>query len=209
MKIALIGATGKVGGHVAREAQDRGHEVLALVRGSSLLAPESIASRLVDIFDPVDLAQAVRGADAIVSAYGAPADALQLLRTVAVSMVGAARQAGLKRVVAVGGAGVLEVAPGLRLGDRPDFPEALKPKVVAHADAIAVLRDAPDLDWTCLVPASEIGPGPRIGRYRNAVNMLVSDMQGRSSISYSDFACALVDEMGACCHPRQVVGVGY
>jgi putative NADH-flavin reductase len=209
VKIALIGATGRVGGHVAREAQDRGHEVLALVRGLSPLLPESIAGRIVDIFDPTRQAQAVRGADAIVSAYGAPADALQQLAAVAASMVGAARQAGLKRVVAVGGAGVLEVAPGLRLGDMPDFPEALKPKVAAHAAAMAVLRDAPDLDWTCLVPASQIGSGPRIGRYRSAVDMLVSDVKGHSSISYSDFACALVDEMGACRHPRQVVGVGY
>lgn len=210
MKIAIIGATGKVGHPISQEALERGHEVIALVRpkvsGASALAMPTCT---VDIFDPVNLARAVLGFDAIASAYGAPADALHLLAALAGSLVSAARQAGLRRVVVVGGAGVLDVSPGQRLGDTPGFPEALMPKVTAHADAIAVLRGADDLDWTCVAPAAQIGPGPRTGRYRSAVNALVTDAEGRSSISYSDFACALIDEIEACRPARQVVGVGY
>lgn len=209
MKITLIGATGKVGRHIVREAQERGHEVTALVRGpSSGAATLSATARIVDIFDAEEVADAVRGDDAIVSAYGAPADALHLLAAVAASVVKAARQAGLRRVVLVGGAGGLEVAPGVRLADTPDFPAALQLKVAAHTDAIAVLRAADDLDWTCVAPAVQIGPGERTGRYRSAVDALVVDAQGRSRISYADFACALLDELQACSHSRQVLGVG-
>ncbi|MDR3453049.1 MAG: NAD(P)H-binding protein [Rhodoferax sp.] len=209
MKIAIIGAGGKVGRPIAQEAQDRGHEVIALLRPNAL-GPSALAraAGAVDIFDSLDLARAVRGCDAIVSAYGAPAGALQLLPAVAASVVSAARQAAVRRVLLVGGAGILEVAPGVRLADTPGFPAALMPKVKAHADAIAVLRRAADLDWTCVAPAAQIGPGARSGRYRTAVDALVADEAGRSCISYGDFACALLDELQACRYPRQLLGVG-
>lgn len=197
MKIALIGATGRIGRHIATEAAARGHEVTPLGRG------------VVDIFDAAALVQAVRGHDAIVSAYGAPTDALlHLLAAVAKSVTAAGRMAGVRRVVTIGGAGVLEVAPGVRLGDTPDFPAALKPKVVAHAAAIAALLASEGVDWTCVVPAAQIGAGERTGRYRTAVNQLVRLEDGRSTVSYADFACAVVGVGESGAFVREVVGVG-
>lgn len=197
MRIALIGATGRLGGEIAREAMARGHTVTALRRGE------------VDIFDVTALAQALRGHDALVSAYRAPSeDSLHLLATLARCATEAARQAGVLRVITVGGAGVLEVAPGQRLGDQPDFPAALRPQVVAHAAAIAELRASTGVDWTCVVPAAQIAPGPRSARYRVAVDALVRRADGQSTLTDADFACAVLDELETGRHPRQVLGVG-
>jgi putative NADH-flavin reductase len=184
------------GGHVAREALARGHAVRRLLRAE------------VDLFDPWALAQALRGQEVLVSAYGAPADAPQLLASTTASLVQAAREVGLRRVITVGGAGGLTVGPGTRLADTPGFPAALLPKVRAHGDAMAVPA-ASDLDWTCVAPAARISAGERTGRYRLAVDALVSDAQGRSTSSYADFACALVDELEAARHLRRLVGTGY
>lgn len=197
MQLALIGATGRIGRHIAAEAAARGHAVTSLTR------------EVVDIFDRQALARALQGHDAVVSAYGAPTDALlHLLATVATSVTQAARLAGVPRVLTIGGAGVLEVAPGVRLGDTPDFPAALQPKVAAHAAAIGALLASEGVAWTCLVPAAQIGPGAGTGRYRTAVHQLVRQEDGRSTIAYPDFARAVVDVAESRRFVREVVGVG-
>ncbi len=197
MRIALIGSTGRIGGQIAREAAERGHSVTALRRGE------------VDIFDVSALAQALRGHDALVSAYRAPSeDTLHRLADVARCATRAAQQAGVARVLTVGGAGVLHVAPGRRLGDEPGFTPALRPQVVAHAAAIVELRASSGVNWTCVVPAARIAPGPRSARYRTAVDALVQREDGSSTITDADFACALLDELETARHPRQVLGVG-
>jgi putative NADH-flavin reductase len=207
VKIALIGITGKVGSHLAREALARGHEVLGLLHPGGAQPDSAAATRSVDVFDVAALTDAVAGQDAIVSAYGAPADAPHRLPAATAAIVGAARAAAVSRIVSVGGAGGLEVRAGVRLADTEGFPPALLPKVQAHADAVAVLA-ASGLHWTCMAPAAQIVPGECTGRYRLAVGALVSDAAGRSSISYPDFACALLDELEADRHARQVVGTG-
>lgn len=202
MKIALIGSAGKVGRHLVQEARARGHEVLGLLRPGGSHPDASAATRAVDVFDATALAEAVRGQDAIVSAYGAPADAPHLLPAATAAIVVAARAAGVHRLVTVGGAGGLEVRPGVRLADTAGFPPALLPKVKAHADAVAVLVES-ELHWTCVAPAARVVAGERTGRYGVAVGSLVSD-----SISYADFACALLDELETDRHSRRVVGTG-
>lgn len=195
MQFALVGSTGRIGSRLRVEAQARGHAVRPLLRGE------------VDLFDPHAVARALRGQDALVSAYGAPADAPQQLPEFTRVLVQAAALAGVQRVITVGGAGGLAVNPGRRLADTPDFPAALQVKVAAHEDAVAVLA-ASGLAWTCMAPAAQIGPGERSGHYRLAVGTLVRDVQGRSVISYEDFACAVVDELEAGRHLLQLVGTG-
>lgn len=202
MKIALVGCAGKVGRHLVQEALARGHEVLGLLRPGGSLPDPQLATRTVDVFDAAALAEAVRGQDAIVSAYGAPPDAPHLLPPATAAIVVAARAAGVHRLVTVGGAGGLEVRPGVRLADTDGFPSALLPKVKAHADAVAVLAES-ELHWTVVAPAAQILDGERTGRYRAAVGALAG-----KRISYSDFAYALLDELEADRHPRQVVGTG-
>lgn len=207
MKIVLIGAAGRVGRHLAREALARGHAVRALARPGGTRPEPGLATRDVDVFDAAALAAALRGQEVLVSAYGAPADAPQRLPLATAAFVAAAHAAGIRRLLTVGGAGGLAVRDGVRLADTEGFPPALLPKVQAHADAVAALAGS-GLHWTCLAPAAQIVAGERTGRYRLAIGMLVSDAAGRSSISYPDFACALLDELDADRHPRRVVGTG-
>ena len=208
MKMALIGAAGKVGRHLAREALTRGHTVLALTRPGGTRPAPGLGTHDVDVFDADALAAALQGQDVLLSAYGAPADAPQCLPLATAAFIEAARAAGIRRVLSVGGAGGLAVHDGVRLADTEGFPSVLLPKVKAHADAVALLTSS-GLHWTCMAPAAQIFAGERSGRYRLAVGMLVSDPAGFSRISYPDFACAMLDELEADRHPRQVVGTGH
>lgn len=124
------------------------------------------------------------------------------------SLIAAARQAGVRRVIMVGGAGSLLVAPNVRLVDAPGFPEEYRAIALTHADALAVLRVA-DLDWTYFSPASLIQPGERTGKFRIGGDNLVADAQGKSRISSEDYATALVDELETPQHIRQRFTIGY
>jgi putative NADH-flavin reductase len=222
MKIAVIGITGKIGAHIAAEAVARGHHVVGIARrtgaGASgdaetlplaLAAPGQAEIRPLDIFDPDALLAALRGCDAVVSAFAAPADAPVRVADAAHALIAAARAAAIRRLIVVGGAGSLEVSSGVRLADTPGFPERLKPKADAHGQALAALRAAPDLDWTCVSPAAEIGPGEQTGNFRWDIDRLVQDSAGHSRISYRDFAGALLDEIESTAHLRQFATVGY
>jgi uncharacterized protein len=116
----------------------------------------------------------------------------------------------VKRVLFVGGAGSLEVAPGRQLVDQPGFPGAYKAEALEGREALEVWRtEGGGLDWTFLSPAAEIGPGERTGSYRTTGDQLLSDAAGRSFISFEDYAVAVLDELE---HPRQVgrrFGVAY
>jgi putative NADH-flavin reductase len=102
--------------------------------------------------------------------------------------------AGTRRLVVVGGAGSLEVAPGQRLVDTPDFHAAWKPTALAHAKALdEVYRAADDLDWTYVSPAALIEPGERTGSYRTGGDQLLTDEAGNSRITIADYAIAIAD----------------
>ncbi|MFP3968628.1 NAD(P)H-binding protein, partial [Actinomadura fulvescens] len=106
------------------------------------------------------------------------------------------REAGVRRLVVVGGAGSLEVAPGVRLVDDPHFPEAYKAESLAQAELLDLIRkEAGDLEWTYLSPPSIIEPGERTGTFRLGGDQLLTDAEGGSRISAEDYAIALVDEL--------------
>ncbi|WP_242112867.1 NAD(P)-dependent oxidoreductase [Luteimonas aquatica] len=212
MQIALVGATGKIGRQIARTALDRGHAVTAIVRSDAALPAELDGARIVvaGLDDGQALAAAARGHDVLASAYGpAPGTPADSVATVAGTLIAAARAAGIRRLVAVGGAGSLEVAPGLQLVDTPDFPEAYKPYALAHREALKVFQAADDLDWTFYSPAAEIGPGEARGTFRTAARTLLADAQGHSRISYPDYAAAFVDEIERPQFVRQIATVAY
>jgi putative NADH-flavin reductase len=211
MKIALVAATGKIGRHIAQAALARGHELTAIVRSDANLPAELAGARIVvaSLDKPDALAAAVRGHDVLASAFGpAPGD-YAALTTTAKTLVAVARASGVKRLIVVGGAGSLEVAPGLQLVDTPEFPAAYKPYALAHRDGLSVFRAAPDLDWTFYAPAAEIGPGEKRGGYRTQATHFLADASGHSRISYPDYADAFVDEIERSNFVRQVATVAY
>ena len=216
MRIVLFGATGNVGRCVAAEALGRGHEVVGVVRDPAAGAASDARVRLVkgDATNADSVAELVRGAEAVVSAISPRPNARGLAAPSLVqnarALIAGLGRAGLKRVLFVGGAGSLEVAPGQQLVDQPGFPEAYKAEALDGRAALEVWRtEGGGLDWTFLSPAAEIGPGERTGRYRTTGDQLLSNAEGKSFITFEDYAVAVLDELE---HPRHLgrrFGVAY
>lgn len=193
MRIAVYGATGNVGSRIVAEAAGRGHRVTALSRREPAdTLPASVGWQHGDLADARAVATVAASHDAVVTANGPSRVPGEDPFTFAALIGSVADAVGGTRLLVVGGAGSLLVAPGgPRLVDTPEFPEAYRAESLASAEALAVLRASrPDLDWTYLSPAPEIGPGERTGSYRSADETLAG-----SFVSYDDFAVALVDEL--------------
>jgi uncharacterized protein len=216
MHLVVFGATGNVGRRVALEALGRGHQVTGVVRDPGAVQSPDPGIRLVqgDATRAEDVARTVRGADAVVSAIsprpnprGLPAPSLGAN---ARALIAGLRQAGVKRILYVGGASSLEVAPGQALADQPDFPEAYKAEAQEGREALAVWRtEAAGLDWTYLSPAAEIAPGERTGKYRTTDDRLLTDAAGKSFITFEDYAVAVLDELERPKHVAKRFGVAY
>jgi putative NADH-flavin reductase len=212
MKIVLFGASGTIGSSIAGEALARGHQVTAVVRDPTRVGPPHPALSVVagDVRDPSRVAAVVAGHDVVASAVGPrlPSDTPELVVDAARSLIDSLARAQVNRLVVVGGAGSLEVAPGVQLVDTPEFPAAWKGVALAHRDALVVYRAA-DLDWTYISPAALIGPGKRTGQYRTGTDQLLTDEKGESYISVEDFAVAFVDEIENGQFVRQRMTVAY
>jgi uncharacterized protein len=216
MRIVLFGATGNVGRRVAAEALSRGHEVVGVVRDPAAVAAPDSRVPLVggDATKADSVAELVRGADAVVSAISPRPNARGLgapsLVENARAIIAGLRRAGVKRVLFVGGAGSLEVAPGQQLVDQPGFPAAYRAEALEGREALQVWRtEAGGLDWTFLSPAAEIAPGERTGRYRTTGDQFLVDASGKSIITFEDYAVAVLDELERPRHVGRRFGVAY
>lgn len=193
MKILLIGASGMIGSRVADEAGKRGHEVTGVTRSGAE------GTKVADASDPAAVAGLAAGHDAVVLAVAPPRDASEAagpLLAAGRGVLEGLRRSGVRRLVVVGGAGSLEVAPGVRLVDTPEFPELYKRESLAQTELLDLIRaEARDLDWTYISPAAIIEPGERTGKYRVGGDQLLADAEGNSFISAEDYAIALVDEL--------------
>ena len=203
MKIAIIGATGNVGTRLVNEALSRHHAVTAIARDTSKLTRRTgLSATLGDVTKPDALLPLLKGHDAIISSLRFQGiDSQQLIEL--------ARSSGVKRFLVVGGAASLEIAPGQVLLDSPHFPPAYKPEASAAKAFLDTLRNVKDLDWTFLSPSAFFGPGERTGKFRLADNTLLTAADGKSSISYEDYAVAMFDEIENPRHIRARFTVGY
>ncbi|MFF2504227.1 NAD(P)-dependent oxidoreductase [Streptomyces sp. NPDC058067] len=212
MKIVLFGATGMVGSRIAAEAVSRGHRVTAVSRSGGSPVPGLVAAA-ADCSDPVKVGELATGQDAVASALVPPRDGSDPqvpFLALNESLVAGVRRSGTSRLVVVGGAGSLEVAPGEALVDQPAFPDAFRGEALAHRDLLAYLRrEADDLDWTYVSPGAELGPGERTGTFRIGGDRLLTDEFGNSRVSAEDFAIAFVDELESGAHPRSRISVAY
>jgi putative NADH-flavin reductase len=202
MKIALVGASGNVGSRILKELSDRGHSVTAIARHpENIGALANVTPMKGDVADKDGLAALLKGHDAVIGsvrfAGGVPQQLLE-----------AVRASGVKRHLVVGGAASLEVAPGKRLLDTPEFPAAYKPEASAAAAYLDTLRGVSDLDWTFLSPSALFIAGERTGTFRLGTDQLLTGENG-SRISYEDYAIALADELENPRHIRQRFTVGY
>ena len=212
MNIALIGASGFIGSALRQELLSRGHAVTALVsRPEKIEAATNLKAVKVDVMDTAALTQQLRGHDAVMSAFSGHAqqDVQGYYERGMRSIVAAAREARVPRLLVVGGAGSLEVAPGLQLLDTPQFPAAYKGTAEGARQALKMLRGQTEVNWTMLSPSAIIFPGERTGQFRLGGDQLLSDAKGESRVSVQDYAAAFVDELEKPAHERRRFTVGY
>ena len=203
MKIAVIGASGNAGSRITAELAGRGHRVTAIARH-----PERIAARANvtptkgDVMDQAGLVRLLAGHDAVISA-------VHFLDSDPVRLIAAVRESKAGRYLVVGGAGSLEVAPGVRLVTTPGFPVAYKAEAEKGAAFLDLLRAERELNWTFLSPSALFTAGERTGKFRLGTDQLLTAPDGKSWISFEDFALALADEIEHPVHIRRRFTVGY
>ena len=212
MRIALIGATGFIGSAILKEALSRGHQVTALAAHPEKLAPAAgLTPTVADVHDQAGLAGQLKGHEAVISAFSghAQGDVYGYYMGGIRSIIGAVKAADVQRLLVVGGAGSLEVAPGLQLLDTPGFPDMYRASAEGAREALKLLRAEQFLNWTMLSPSAVIAPGTHTGKFRLGTEQLLADEKGESRISVEDYAVAMVDELEKPAHPRQRFTVGY
>jgi uncharacterized protein len=207
MVVVLFGATGKAGSRILKELISRGHQVTAVARDTSKL-PSTVAAKQDDLSDVDTIASIIQGADVVVSAYGPPPDNTDALLGVTERQIAAVRKAGNIRIIVVGGAASLEVAPGVTLLASGHLPAQWVPIATSHEKVLKALQ-ASDINWTYFSPAAFFEPGERTGKFRLGTNQLIADSNGDSRISLEDYAIALVDEVEKPAHERARFTIGY
>jgi putative NADH-flavin reductase len=202
VRITLIGASGNAGSRILAELSRRGHTVLALARHPENIPQlDGVVAQQVDASGKNSLPKLLSGSDAVISA-------VKFQEVQPSGLIEAVRSAGVKRYLVVGGAGTLELEPGLREVDGPNFPPHVRPEALKGAEFLERLQ-ASDLDWTFLSPSRIFYAGERTGKFRLGTDRLLFDGSGKSSISFEDYAIALVDELEHPKHIRMRFTVGY
>ncbi|MEU7216170.1 NAD(P)-dependent oxidoreductase [Nocardia iowensis] len=228
MEIGIFGATGVIGARVVAEAQQRGHRVTAFTRAAARFPADrgTVTWKVADWLDADSIAAAITGLDVVISAVNAGhgiADTIANAENFVVgaqAMVSALERHPRIRVITVGGAGSLEVAPGVQLVDTgADFTRTLTEVLevpAEYAEVVRALRDALNVyrlsnrHWTYLSPsAGRIEPGERTGRFRIGGDQLLVPADGAGDISAEDVAVALIDEAEQPRHIQRRFTVGY
>ena len=206
MKIAVVCANGKAGRLITKEALQRGLDVTAVVRGEN--KSEAHQAIIKDLFalTAADLAPF----DVVVDAAGGwRSDTVGVIPQAARHLC-TLLKGTVKRLLVVGGAGSLFVNKEhtLTVADGENFPESFKPLAAAHQEALTFLRTQKDVAWTYISPAVDFqAEGERTGQYTLAGEELTLNSRGESTISYADYAVALVDEIVAAKHPNERISV--
>lgn len=202
-RIAIIGATGRAGSQLLEEALRRGHAVTALARHASTLAARpGLSTKDVDVLDATAVESAVRGHDVVISS-------VRFAGVPPLAVIDPVKRAGVGRLLVVGGAASLKGADGGRLFDSPHFPEAYKAEAGAGIAFLDALKAEPTLDWAFLSPSMIFDGSERTGKFRLGKDDLLVGADGKSTISFPDFAIAMIDEVERPAHRRQRFTVGY
>lgn len=214
MRIIVYGASGNIGRPVTEELLRRGHTVTAVTRGGRIdgLAHQALTVATGDVTDAAAVADLAAGHDAVLSAVGPRVgreDDRATIVGAARALVEGLRDAGVTRLVTIGGAGSLRTAAGSRVMDAPDFPALWKANAEAQSEALDLYRACTGIDWTYVSPAAVIGAGDRTGTYRTGGDTLLTDGDGDSRISYADYAIALADALENGTAIRRRITVAY
>jgi uncharacterized protein len=203
MKIAVVGASGNAGSRIVAELARRGHAITAIARRPEKIAPQpGVTPAQGDLMDQGSLTRLLAGHDAAISS-------VHFLDFDPAKLIGAVKDSKVGRYLVVGGAGSLEVAPSVRLVTAPGFPVAYKAEAEKGAAFLDLLAGEKQLNWTFLSPQALFTAGERTGKFRLGTDQLLTAADGKSWISFEDFAVALADEIERPAHIRKRFTVGY
>ena len=216
MKVALIGASGFVGKALLNELVGRGNEVIAIARDKDKIegTDEKVTKVAVDVLNTEALAEALKGADVVVSAFNPGWTNPNLYRDTlagAEAIQAGVKASGVKRFIFIGGAGTLQI-DGNQLVDGPDFPKEIYPGASAVRDYFNKLKEEKELDWVFFSPAIEMHPGITIGRtgkYRLGKTSPVFNEEGRSILSVEDLSIVIADELEKKAHHQEQFTAAY
>ncbi|SFS42716.1 NAD(P)-dependent oxidoreductase [Marininema halotolerans] len=193
MKIGIIGASGKAGNAILKEALDRGHEVVAIVRNASSMTDDVaiIEKNALDLTN-----QDLLNLDTVVNAFGAT-PGLEHLHVKVGNVLIEALQNTSTRLFVVGGAGSLFVneEKTTRVVDTPNFPEEFKATALNQGENLAILQQSEGISWTFLSPSALFTLGKRTGHFQLGKDHLLVNSTGNSYVSYEDYAIAVLDEI--------------
>ena len=210
MKIAILGAKGNVGSVLVEEALSRGYEVLALVKDkNNYNAKVGVEVKEVDALNKDTLVKGFEGIKIAVSAFGPKDGSENDLLIATRNLIDAAKEANVDRFLAIGGAGSLFVSEGVTLANSGLLPEEWLPVVNAHVEALKVIKSETELNWTVLRPSSFFQSGERTGKFKIGTDYLLADSDGKSHISFQDYAVALFDEIDNGEFIKKAFTVGY
>lgn len=196
MKIGVIGATGKAGNLIYKEAADRGHEVTAIVRNASKVEDKNANVLEKDVFELTG--EDMNQFDVVVNAISAPPGQEHVHVEVGKSLISALKNAPETKLVVVGGAGSLFVdeAKSIKLMDTPEFPKEYLPTASNQGKNLEDLKASEGIQWTFVSPAAFFNPeGKRTGAYQKGKDNFIVNAKGESYVSYADYAVAVVDEI--------------
>ncbi|KZN34113.1 NAD(P)-dependent oxidoreductase [Pseudoalteromonas luteoviolacea] len=212
MKLVVLGASGWIGSHIVAEAKSRGHEVTALVRNTESYEVSDVTVKHFDLNNSnQDIEPLISDETVFVAAIGGRAlGNHEIVAKTASQLLAKLPATSIERLVWVGGAGSLEVAPNVKLLDTPEFPPEYKDEAIAQGQALDVFKDAQaTLNWTYISPAAQIYPGDAAREYRIGFEQLLTDASGASKIAVSDYAIAFVDEIEKGQHINKRIGIAY
>lgn len=213
MKIILLGGTGNIGNAILKEALSKGHEVTSVQRDSNKLSVKDSKLKAIsgDLFNYENLVDQIKGYDVIISALAPTFGNEESFKSLTKNVISLAKESGISRVIAIGGAGSLEVSPGVELVDSDKikgYPAEWLPTIKVHKEAREIYRNS-DLDWTFFSPAEFIEHGDRTNKFRLGGTSLVVDKNGSSKISIEDYAIAMIDEAESNRHIKEQFTIGY
>ena len=203
MKVAVVGATGNAGSCIVRELVSRGHAVTAIARHAEKAAGPGVTAVSLDASDGDALSAALQGHDAVISA-------LRFIYTDAAALIAAVKRSGVKRYAVVGGASSLYM-PGTttRVIEGPQFPDKVNSEPGRGGHFLELLQQEKELDWVFLSPSMLFSGTERTGQFRLGKDELLVGADGKSAISFPDYAIAMVDEIETPRHHRERFTVGY
>ena len=206
MKIAVLAANGKVGSLIVKEAVERGNDVTAIAREENKTVAKNFIKK--DILELTE--NDLKNYDVVITAFGAwTEDTLPLHKTTLEHLSNILANKNT-RLLVVGGAGSLYTDESLKtqLFTTPNFPTDYYPIATNMAKGLEVLRKRNDVKWTYISPAAEFEyDWERKGEYQLAGEVFTVNAEGKSELSYADYAIAMVDEAEKGNHINQRISV--